>query len=120
MPQAAIPAAIIGTSLISGHQQRKAQESASRVQERSSAEEAAVLREAMRQARMATEPFRFGAQQSINPLLQSLGLQPTRLPSQPVFNLFTGLPQNASSQPQDRRSEIEARLSELRAIRGGS
>ena len=74
---------------------------------------AQVQREAMQSFRMASEPFRFGAQQSINPLLSLLGIAPVALPTTPVFDMMTGLPR---PDPTDRIAEINARLEELRAF----
>lgn len=103
---------MVGGSLISGHQQSKAAKKAGRAQEKAADQAAQVQREALQQMRLATEPFRFGGQQAINPLLSLLGMQSIGLPNQPVFNILTGAPQS------DRRAEIEARLKELRAMRG--
>ena len=114
MPQAAVPA-LVGATLISGHQQSKAAKSAAKSQQQAADQAAQVQREALQQFRLASEPFRFGGQQAINPLLQSLGISPIQMPQNPVFNMMTGQP---IQQSFDRRAEIEARLAELRALRG--
>jgi len=101
-----------GLGLLGAHQQSKAAKRAARAQGSAADQAAQVQREALQQMRLATEPFRFGGQQAINPLLSLLGMQSIGLPNQPVFNMLTGAPQS------DRRAEIEARLKELRAMRG--
>jgi type II secretory pathway pseudopilin PulG len=113
MPQAAVPLAIGATVIGSANQARAARRAAS-AQENAADQAAQVQREALQQYRLASEPFRFGGQQAINPLLQSLGIQQIGLPNQPIFNMLTGAP----TESQDRRAEIEARLKELRAQRG--
>lgn len=105
-----------GGTILSSHQQRKAAKEAARAQTGAADQAAQVQREALQQFRLASEPFRFGGQQAINPLLQSLGLQQVGIPQQPIFNMMTGAP---ASEDQDRRAEIEARLAELRALKGG-
>lgn len=105
---------LVGGQLLSSSMQSKAAKRAGSAQERAAQEAAQVQREALQSMRLATEPFRFGAQQSINPLLQSLGIQQIGLPDQPVFSMLTG-EQTGSS---ERRGQIEARLEELRKMRG--
>ena len=100
--------ATAGASILGAKSQSDAAKDAARAQSSAAAESAQVQREALQQARLATEPFRFGAQQAINPLLQSLGIGPVSLPQQPVFNLFTG---------QAQTQDPHARLAELRALR---
>ena len=101
--------ATAGASLLGAQSQSDAAKDAARAQKGAADQAAQVQREALQQMRLATEPFRFGAQQSINPLLQSLGIGSVQLPNQPVFNLFTG--QQAQTQ------DPHARLAELRALK---
>jgi hypothetical protein len=72
-------------------------------------------KDALRQMRIATEPFRFGAQQSINPLLQLLGITPIALPQAPQFNIISGEPQANLTQ---RIEELRQRREQLRAEAG--
>ena len=118
MPQAAVPLAI-GSTVVGAHQQSKAAKRAASAQESAADQAAQVQREALQSFRLASEPFRFAGQQGINPLLQSLGISTIQLPNQPVFNMLTGA-QTMGPEMQDRRAEIEARLAELRQMRGGS
>lgn len=106
---------LIGGSLLSAHTQKEAAQDAARAQSSAADQSAQVQREALQSFRAASEPFRFAGQQSINPLLQSLGMQQIQLPQQPIFNFQTGLTAN---QEQSRRDQIQARLEELRNLRG--
>lgn len=103
---------LAGGTLLGAREQKKAAKEAARAQGSAADQAAQVQREALQSFRLASEPFRFGGQQAINPLLQSLGIGTVQLPNQPVFNLLSGEPQG------DRRGEIEARLAELRKMRG--
>lgn len=110
MAEAALPAALIN-SMFNAKQQSSAAKKAASAQERAAQEAAQVQRDALQAYRLASEPFRFGGQQAINPLLSSLGIPTVSVPASPVFNLLTGEP------TANRRTEIEQRLKELREQR---
>jgi hypothetical protein len=107
--------ALTGTSLFSANQQKKAAKRAARAQMSAAEQSAELQREALQQSRLASEPFRFGGQQAINPLLQSLGIAPIQTPTQPAFSMLTGEPTDFETQI-DRRAEIEKRIAELKQM----
>jgi len=113
---------MVGGSLLGAHQQSSAAKEAARAQGSAADQAAQVQREALQQMRLATEPFRFGGQQAINPLLQLLGVPQVGLPSNPVFSMTTGRPVVPSSLRDEdipnRIQEIQQRLEELRGLRG--
>lgn len=108
---------LVGGSILSGSQQRKAAKKAASAQQSGADQSIELQRQALEQSRMASEPFRFGGQQAINPLLASLGLQGFSMPTQPIFDLHTGQP-TTDPAGQSRIEEINARLAELRNRRG--
>ena len=106
-----ITAAIItGGTLIGGKLQSDAASDAAKAGGQAADQAAQVQREALQQYRLASEPFRFGGQQAINPLLSSLGITPFQMPNQPAFNMQSG----DVMRPQ---SDLQARLEELMRLR---
>lgn len=107
---------LLGGTLLSAQQQRRAAKDAARAGTQAADQAAQVQREALQQYRLATEPFRFAGQQALNPLLARLGIGAINVPQRPSFDFMTGLP---AAQQDNRRAEIEERIRQLRELRGG-
>lgn len=105
--------------LFSSREQSKAAEEAAQAGSQAANQAAQVQREALQQYRLASEPFRFGGQQAINPLLSSLGITPFQMPQQPAFNMLTGAPMIPPDQAQTRLEELK-RLRDQMAPQGQS
>lgn len=104
-------AAALGVGqVVSGYQQRKAAKDATKASVSAAQQQIEAQKEALQQYRTATEPFRFGGQQAINPLLSALGLGPIALPQQPTFSLLPMAQQNQKA----RLDELIAQRDELR------
>lgn len=102
-----------GASLIGANKAAKGAKAVGNAQLSAAQESAQVQREAMQQTRAASEPFRFGAQQSINPLLSMMGLPSVQMPQQPLFNQYGEMAQPAQDDPAARINELRRKIAAL-------
>lgn len=110
-----LAAALVGGQIISGHQQKKAAKRATRASVTSAQQQIEAQKEALQQYRAATEPFRFGGQQAINPLLSALGLGSIALPQQPTFSLLSQAQQAQVDERLARLDELIVKRDKLKA-----
>lgn len=103
----------LATTAYGTYQGKKAAKEAGQISKDASDQSAQIQREAMEGARAASEPFRFGAQQSINPLLAALGLNGVQTGSSPIFDRAGKLSPDADG----RRAEIMKRMDELKRMK---